>query len=287
MLTRSQSAELVKKIEPVITKVITYEFYLPYIQKQFADVNFQIGLYYKQIEQLFLAESYYMVAIQLNNNVSAMNNIACIYQIQKKYKLAIKYCKMSIKMSKNKNIIAIYNLAFVYEEMNRMEEAKKYYEIVIREGKKEENRCHEHNKYSRNAMCNLGYLYEREKNMEQAKYYYRMGAEQNDICAIESLVKICCKETRYEEAMTYCLMATETSNKKYMKKLLQFYKSRENVSGGIQFHTKCDICYEEDKTTYMFDCLSHFTCLDCWGRLYKCAFCSFPKHMYYLDLPSI
>lgn len=140
------------------------------------DAQFQLGLAYKKIGDLFskeddpdnarkaylLAESHYSEALRINpKDPSAHNNIANVYFAQQKYDEAIGAYNKAIRI-KPYDPDYHYNLANTYNKKGMIKQAIEHYEEAIRIDPS-----------YMDAYYNLAHLYEKIGDKNNARRYYQ------------------------------------------------------------------------------------------------------------------
>jgi TPR repeat protein len=244
------------------------------------------------------AINYYLMAYDYGNKTVLMK-LAILYEDVQNYEKAKEFYLMAIENGKSD---AIFNLALLYDDVEKnYEMAKVYYLMAIEKAG------------DVNAMYNLAYLYyDVENNIEKAIEYYSMAVEKGGVDAIfhlakiykkmgddENLIKyalmfICCSKSASSKTKKYNinnLLTCETvislfeknehyRNIDYFKKLYQFHISRKSfIKQGT-----CDICQEDDKSLYPYDCMYHFMCINCYDKVPKCGLCKCTKNPFYEKL---
>ena len=99
------------------------KYYLMAIEKENDVAMYNLGNLYKNQAKYDLAEKYYLMAIE-KEHINAMYNLGNLYNNQAKYDLAEKYWLMAIE---KENISAMYNLSLMYYIQNRNKKQVKQY----------------------------------------------------------------------------------------------------------------------------------------------------------------
>lgn len=180
-----------------------------------------LGMLYEEELDVDLAEKYYLMSIQQNNNPLAIFIIASLYRINGNIDLAEKYYLESVEQN---NSISMYELGTLYLRKENRELAKKYYLQAVEhnninatvnlgllyeiEGNKKfyliatEAKCSE-------AMYNLGCLYREEKNTELEQQYLEKAINNNFLKAAYPLACVYEKQKNMELAKKYYEIALD------------------------------------------------------------------------------
>ena len=243
-------------------------------------ITYKAYYYYKVLNDKKNAKKFYKEAIQMENT-HAMHGLAMHYKRFDKYNKMIKYLKMAIK--KNDSVAMIdYGNHFLFEN-NNINKAIKYYNMAKK------------NNHYRGYYELAYYFYEFKFNYKKCKENMLLFLDTLPIdietylddlklrgILFEKLISLILIH-EYEENIDflkpYCdtlgINITETLNKYKIKiqskKQFKMNKEKINIDG------ECCVCYN-DKKLYLFDCIGHYICNDCYERVDKCPFCSIMKH---------
>jgi hypothetical protein len=224
---------------------------------------------------------YYKKAVE-GGNVHAMFNLGLYYQNIDKYNISRKYFKMAVRKGDKESMLA-YGNHILYEDRD-VKRAKKYYNLA------------KNSNYYR-GYYELAYYYcEFKFNYKKFKEYVMLFLDSfdkdeekyNDVTKMRkmTLIKLIGVIFTYEfeSNINYLIPYCTKFNLDDSTHKLEKYNDKMNLRKQYMLNKKkfnitkeCGICYEE-KELYIFDCLEHYTCLDCYSQINKCAFCSIEKH---------
>lgn len=166
------------------------------------DANYlnRLGVLYENKNNYAEAEKSYLKAIE-KGNLTALENLAYLYQEQKKYDKSIKYYQEYLKYIEKDTVYS--NLGWVYEETGKLEEAKKYFMKSAEIGK---------DGYAENR---LGLIYdETYGNQKEALKWYLKSAEKGNYTAQRNLAILYLNMEDYREAEKWIKKAIEEARKK-------------------------------------------------------------------------
>lgn len=136
--------------------------YLGYLKNNQNDAyaNNMLGLLYSQIQNFDKSENYIKKAIELDENVNYMENLAVCYYMQKRYQEAMPYFEKVLEKVP-KDLARIRDFAKLAKDSNQWEYAIKFY-----------SKSFEIDKRDHVALNNIGLGYEELKQFDKAKGYY-------------------------------------------------------------------------------------------------------------------
>jgi Flp pilus assembly protein TadD/DNA-binding MarR family transcriptional regulator len=168
---------------------------LPISDREKGIKYFGIGYLFFELENLAIAEYYYLLAIK-NGCYETYNNLGVLYEKQRRRKEAEKYFKLAIE---NNNYEALFNIAIHYQEQEKEKEAEQYYLLAIE-------------KEYIYALNNLAFLYEKQGKEKEAEQHYLLAIKKENIDALNNLALFYQKQGKEKDAEKYYLLAIEKGN---------------------------------------------------------------------------
>jgi TPR repeat protein len=155
--------------------------------------------YYYDIEDFEEMVKYYLMAISVGNNVTAMYNLGTYYYNINDFENMMKYYHMAIQ---NNDVHSMINMGAYYHSRKDFEIMKLYYLRAIELGNSD-------------AMFNMGrYYMDIKKDYDMGTKYYMMAAEKGNSDAIKILeyindLKKCDEDEDEDEECIVCYNMTE------------------------------------------------------------------------------
>jgi hypothetical protein len=243
-------------------------------------ITYKAYYFYAILKNSKLAKKYFKDAVE-KENTHGMHGLAMLYKDSENTNKMIKYLKMAIE--KNDMVAVIdYGNHLLFEE-NNLRKAMKYYNIAKK------------NNYFRIYYELAYYYYEFKFNYYKCKenmiLFLQTFTKDNEVYLNFNKLR----DTVFQKLVTLILVHEYEDDINFLKPLADIlninidvtinqYKfkidSRKQFKINKEKFTingECGICYDEKKL-YLFDCIGHHICNDCYKRIDKCPFCCIMKH---------